>query len=184
MKKICIFLVALSLLTSCDDDKIDPKFEISSTQVGMLKKTTTVKQLDSIFKNDSMVKAEKGSRYLSSSKEITIYDKKGEKLLIMEPIEGENPDATIESVQIIDKRYQTASGISSDSYFKDIKDNYPISKIENTLSSAVVFVDSLNAYFTIDKKELPLLYRGNTDQKIEAQNIPDSAKVKHFWVSW
>ena len=102
----------------------------------------------------------------------------------MEAKESNNPDSKIESIQIIDPKYKTATGLSSSSYYKDIKDNYPVSKIESTLSSAVVFVDSLNAYFTIDKKELPMIYRGNTSQKIEANSIPDSAKIKHFWISW
>lgn len=184
MKKFLILTLTISIFMSCHEDKVDKRFEVSSNQVGLINKETSIKQLDSIFSNDSIVKGQKGSQFLNTSNEISIYTKSGDKLLIMEAKESSNPDSKIESIQIIDSRYKTATGLSSDSYFKDIKDNYPVSKIESTLSSAVVFVDSINAYFTIDKEELPMIYRGNTNQKIEANNIPDSAKIKHFWVSW
>lgn len=184
MKKILTITLALTICLSCTKEKVDRRFEISSTKVGLISKKTSVKQLDSIFSNDSLVRGQKGNQYLSSSNEIAVYSKTGAKLLIMEAKESNNPNSQIESIQIIDPRYKTLSGLSAASYFKDIKDNYPVSKIESTLSSAVVFVDSLNAYFTIDKKELPIIYRDNTSQKIEAKNIPDSAKIKHFWVSW
>ncbi|UJH89708.1 hypothetical protein LZ575_11615 [Antarcticibacterium sp. 1MA-6-2] len=62
--------------------------------------------------------------------------------------------------------------------------NYSISRIENTLNSAVVFIDELNIYLTIDKKELPSSLRFDTDTRITPNQIPDNAPIKHFMISW
>jgi len=90
----------------------------------------------------------------------------------------------IESIQVIDPRYKTVSGLSVSGVFKDIKESYTITKINNTLSAAVIFVDSIQASITIDKKELPSELKFNTDTKIEASQIPDTAKIKHFLINW
>ena len=70
------------------------------------------------------------------------------------------------------------------STFKDIQTYYPISRIENTLSSAVIFIDEINAYVTIDKKQLPSKLQFDTDAKIQPSQIPDTAVIKQFWLGW
>jgi hypothetical protein len=62
--------------------------------------------------------------------------------------------------------------------------DYNISRIENTLNAAVVFLDEINAYITIDKKELPSDLRYDTDSKIRASQIPDEARIKYFMIYW
>ena len=183
--KPILILIVLVLLVSCTKDhKKQNPFEVSSNRIGVLDNTTQLYQLDSLYSNDSIVKASTNNKFLNPSNEIKIYEKGGRKLLILEPRNPEDSLSTIANIQIIDPRFKTASGLSCKSFFKDIKDHYKISKINNTLSAAVLFTDSIQAYFTISKKELPIEYRFNTDTKIEASKIPDSAKIKHFLVSW
>ncbi|WP_299314468.1 hypothetical protein [uncultured Aquimarina sp.] len=183
-KKIsCLLLICITLL-SCKNDKKQDPFEISYNRIGKLTNTIKINQLDSIYASDSIVKMSKNSQYLSVSNTIEIYEKGGVKLLAIEPREENNPTSVIESVQIIDPRYKTVSGLSVDGVFKDIKDNYSITKISNTLSAAVIFVDSIQASITIDKKELPSELKFNTDKKIDASQIPDSATIKHFIINW
>ncbi len=172
------------LILGCQKDVEQDPFEISNNRIGLLTNEIKVNQLDSIFANDSIAKRISGDQFLSASNAIEIYEKGGKKLLVLEARKESDPTSTIESIQVIDPRYKTATGLSSNSIFKDLKDQYTISKINNTLSTAVVFVDSIQAYFTIDKKELPRDFQYTTDIKIEASHIPDSAKIKHFWVSW
>ncbi|WP_109299878.1 hypothetical protein [Aquimarina sp. AU474] len=178
-----ILLISI-LFFSCQKEVEQDPFEISNNRVGLLTNEVKVHQLDSIFANDSIAKRVSGDQFLSASNEIEIYEKGGEKLLVLEARKESDPTSTIGSIQILDPRYKTATGLSSNSIFKDVKDAYSISKINNTLSTAVVFVDSIQAYFTIDKKELPRDFQYTTDIKIEASHIPDSAKIKHFWISW
>lgn len=70
------------------------------------------------------------------------------------------------------------------STFKDIKNNYKVSRISNLINSLVIAVDDINANFTIDKKELPANLRFDMDLKFEATHIPDKAKIKYFFIGW
>ncbi|WP_299442210.1 hypothetical protein [uncultured Aquimarina sp.] len=184
LKKIsCTLLICISIL-SCQNDKKQDPFEISYNRIGNLTNITKVSQLDSIYINDSIVKMSENDKFLDVANTIEIYEKGGAKLLSLEPREENNPESSIESIQIIDPRYKTISGLSANGIFKDIKDNYTITKITNTLSAAVIFVDSIQASITIDKKELSSELKFNTDKKIEASQIPDSANIKHFIINW
>ena len=73
MKKFLILTLSVSIFISCHEDKVDKRFEVSSNQVGLINKETSIKQLDSIFSNDSIVKGQKGSQFLNTSNEISIY---------------------------------------------------------------------------------------------------------------
>ena len=104
--------------------------------------------------------------------------------MILEPIQQFDSTSTVGYIQILDSRYETAKGLNINSTFGDVVENYGISRIENTLNSAVVFIDELNLYLTIDKKELPTSLRYDTDTRITASQIPDNAKIKYFMISW
>lgn len=177
-----LFFITVFVISCAKDTKQD-LFEISSKKIGSLTPDIKISQLDSIYKNDSIVRNNMNSSLLNNNSTIEIYEKGGEKLLILEPADTK-PDPTIAYIQVIDPRYHTKSGISNTSIYKDIKEKYNISKINNLLSTVVIFVDSIQATFTIDKKELPAALRAGTSAKIEASQIPDTAKIKHFMISW
>ena len=48
----------------------------------------------------------------------------------------------------------------------------------------MVFLKGTDLFLTIDKKELPEEVRYNFTQKIEATQIPDTAKFKYFMIGW
>ena len=181
MKKIIFPLLAL-LLISCE--KEDDPFLITQNSVGLLTKEVKVNELDSIYANDSIVKEVSESEYFSSSNEIKVYDDTGKQMLLLEPVQAFDSTSTIGYIQIMDPRFQTIKGLGTQSTFKDIVENYSISRIENTLSAAVIFIDDINTYITIDKKELPAELRYDTETKIQASQIPDDAKFKYFMISW
>ncbi len=182
MKRLSLLaFISISLL-SCGRDA-DP-FLIDTTRVGSLTKEIKINQLDSIFSEDSIVRKNSGSNFFNSTSEIEIFDKEGKPLLILEPIQQFDSTSTVGYIQIMDSRFQTAKGLSNASTFGDVVKNYEISRIENTLNSAVVFIDELNLYLTIDKKDLPSSLRYDTDTRITASQIPDDAKIKYFMVSW
>jgi hypothetical protein len=45
-------------------------------------------------------------------------------------------------------------------------------------------VDEINAYFTLSKMELAEEMRYDMTQKIEAISIPETAKIKDFYIQW
>lgn len=181
MKKLIIPLIAV-LLIACE--KEENPFLITKDSVGLLTKEVQVNELDSIYPNDSIVRDVTESEYFSSSNEIRVYDNSGKQLLLLEPVQAFDSTSTIGYIQILDPRFETAKGLSTASTFKDIVENYSISRIENTLSAAVIFIDDHNIYITIDKKELPPELRYDTETTIQASQIPDEAEFKYFMIGW
>lgn len=183
MRKSFLSLILCSLLLSSCGKEQDP-FQVNKNHVGLLTDSTQVKDLETIFSKDSIVKNKEGDTFSLNVSDIEIFETGGEKLLILTPIRRRDSTSTIKSIQIMDARYKTDKGVSKLSTFKDISSKYKISRIDNLISSIVIFVNDINATFTIDKKELPASLRFDMTLKIEETQIPENAKVKYFFLNW
>ncbi len=180
---ITVMLLAL-LITACTMDKKQDPFEIAKQNVGLLTDSTMVKDLKLAFPNDSIASAISNDEFSDQDNDIHIYDSSGNELLILTPSKAEDSSAVIKSVRIINENYKTKNNVSVLSTFKDIKDNYKISRISNLINSVVISVNEINGSFTIDKKELPANLRFDMTLNIEAVQIPDHARIKYFMVHW
>ncbi|WP_250432904.1 hypothetical protein [Hanstruepera flava] len=176
-----IILIVL-VIVGCTKQQ-DP-FLISKKSIGLLTDSTQVKELKTIYKNDSLVFAKDTNKFIDDGRDIEVFDTSGKSLLILTPNKVSDSTATIETIKIIDSRYKTAKGLSVSSTFGDIEKNYKISSIQNTLKNVVVFVNEIDAFITIDKKELPAELQFNMSAQIEAIQIPDKAKIKYFMIGW
>ncbi|MFV8224877.1 hypothetical protein [Christiangramia aquimixticola] len=183
MYKKALLILGLAGLVSCNSENENP-FLITSTRVGPLKKEIRINQLDSIFKNDSIVRQTSGPQDFRSTDEIKIFGEDGKALMTLEPLQEFDSTSTIGYIRILDPRFETKAGLNINSTFKEVMENYTISRIENTINSAVIFLDEINAYITIDKSQLPSNLRYDTDSKIMASQIPDDAKIKYFMIYW
>lgn len=181
-KSIFSLLLVSIVLTSCNK-KQDP-FQIGKQHIGLLNDSTQVKDLETIYPNDSVVKFISGDEFTGNINDIEIFEKGGKKLLTLTPSQALDSTAYIKNIHIIDSRFKTNKNITTASTFKDINSNYKISRISNSINSIVVAIDELNASFVIDKKELPASLRFDMDLKIEATHIPDVAKIKYFFINW
>jgi len=181
-KSIFTLLILAVLFTNCKKEQ-DP-FQISKQHVGLLTDSTQVKDLEAIFSNDSIIRYKGETEFTGDISNIEIYNKEGNKLLMLSPNRIIDSTSVITNVHIFDSRYHTDKNISTLSTFKDIQDNYKISRIDNLINSVVVTVNEINATFTIDKKELPANLRFDMKLKIEATHIPDNAKIKYFFINW
>ena len=183
MKKNILLLIAIiSLCSSCE--KEINHFLISKQNIGHLTDSTQVKDLESVFINDSIYKYISGDEFNGNTNDIEIYEKGGVPLLVLSPSQSLDSTATIRTVRVVDPRFTTTKGLNPNSVFKDIKDNYKISNIQNTLRNIIVSVNEINAYFTIDKNELPAEMRFDMNLKIEAIQIPEDAEIKSFYLYW
>lgn len=182
IKKLSLLACAVGVMAACGRDS-DP-YLIEANRIGPLTKEIRINQLDSVFSSDSIVRNRSGSRFLNATSDIEIFDRDGSPLLILEPVQQFDTTSTVGYIQVLDPRFETAKGLNTQSTFGDVVENYSISRIENTLNSAVVFIDELNMYLTIDKKDLPSSLRYDTDSRITASQIPDNAKIKYFMISW
>lgn len=181
-KSFLSIITILFLFTSCN--KKQNPFEISKKHIGLLTDSTQVKDLKSVYVNDSIVKFIGGDEFTGNINNIEIFEKGGKKLLTLTPKQALDSTSTIGSVRIIDERYKTDKNISIISTFKDILNNYKGLRFNNLINSIVISVDGINANFTIDKKELPANLRFDLDLKFEPTHIPDDAKVKYFFINW
>ena len=182
LKKI-IALVSVTLLFIQCKEEINP-FLISNDSVGALTRGMTIKEIDSTFAQDSIVKLYAQNEELPTQGEVEIYEKNGTKLVSISPVTNNDPDALISNFQFFDPSYKTDKGLNLSSTFKDIKANYKISNIETTISTVVIFLEDNDLFINIDKNELPENFRYNPNLVIDVTNIPDEAKIKYFMLSW
>ncbi|MCB4806629.1 hypothetical protein LG651_00085 [Tamlana sp. 62-3] len=183
MRKLIFGTIALSLiLTNCKNEQ-DP-FKIEKQNVGLLTDSTQVKDLKTIFANDSISKFESGEDFSGDINTIEIFEKGGKKLLVLTPERILDSTSVIQGVQIVDSRFKTDKNISTLSTFKDIASAYKISKISNLINSVLITVNELNASFAISKDELPANLRFDMKLQIEETHIPDNAKIKYFFINW
>ena len=161
----------------------EPKMEWNKKQPRRTE-TTKIKELDSIFKSDSIVRLNPIRSALGTQGEVEIYSKQGKKLLRLSPDNEQDPNAVITSVQIIDERYTTAKGLRLTSTFKDLKEQYEIAGIQTSIDAVIVSLKNSDVYVTINKSELPENLRYNPSISIEATQIPDKAIFKYFMLSW
>lgn len=181
-RNILLLAVIGFLFLQCSKEQ--DRFLITENQVGLLTKGAKVNQLDSIYQQDSLVTVQEGTDFMQDGGQVEVYEPGGKKLLLLSPADYNDPSSKISNIQVFDERYKTEKGLNLNSTFKEIKDNYTIQSIQNTLSSVVVSLKESNAYVVIDKGQLPESLRYDPDLKIEATQIPETATFKYFMVGW
>lgn len=179
-KKLLVVAIAIAFIQCSNNDK----YLIAKGQVGYLTNETSVKDIDALFENDSIVNMNIDTTTITmldnANKEFIVFAKDGKKMLEIVPSDASDENSKVRSVQIFDKNYKTSKGISLRSTFKDINENYMVNKVETTLTSATLFIDELNATIAIDKKELGL--NPFSRDEISLDQIPDIAKIKFFTI--
>lgn len=183
MKK-SLLIIALVSLAFVQCKKGGDPYLIKNDSVGNLTKAMMMKQMDSIFTNDSLVKLNPSQGTIGTQGEVEVFDKDGTKLLLLSPDNEDDPNSKITNIQVFDKRFKTEKGLNVGSTFKDVKANYTVDNIETTINAVVVFLKDTNVYLTIDKKQLPENLRYDLNAKVEASQIPDEATFKYFMIGW
>lgn len=181
MKKILVIALASFALIQCS--KEEDRFLIQKDQIGVLKKVYNLKQIDSVFKNDSVVKNNSKNGFINRNTDIEIYEKGGIHLLSLSP-SNTNDDATINIVTIRDDRFATAKNISTKSTFKDFKTAYEVSKIDRILNNINIEFKNEDFYITISIDQLPSQYKFDYSTSIDVASIPDNAQIKDMRLDW
>ncbi|MFK5958489.1 MAG: hypothetical protein QM495_06395 [Lutibacter sp.] len=183
LKKIISIVLVSFLFVQCAKEN---QYLIEKGKVGFLTKETTILDLNSIFKTDSIVSntslntVAEEKLFSISNDEYEIFTFDGKKLLEIAPTNQNDSLSKIKSIQIFDSNYITDKGISLQSTFKEINENYLVNNVETTLTSATLFIDELNATIAIDKRELGLNIFSR--EEITLDQIPDIAKIKYFTI--
>lgn len=183
MKKLVILsAICAVFFTQCKKNE-DP-FLIKEGTIGKLTPNTKIKQLDSIFASDSLVKLSASPNAIETQGEVEIYEKGGKLLLLLSPKDETNPNSTIADILIHDSRYKTENGLTSASTFKDFKEHYKIKSIDRMLNSVLVNFEDTDVYIVIDAGQLTPEVRSDRSAKVEASHIFETAPVKYLRVDW
>jgi len=171
MLRTVLGLVVLFLLAQCTEEST----VIKKKQLGEISNSTTIEELDEIFKNDSVQKLPEGE---SLVREYKVFDSSGNPgLIFVTRVENDSLKA-LEHVKIYSPEYTTEKGISTVSTFENVRGQYSIDDIEPSFSSAILFIDELNATISLDKKDL------NIDEfdmrEIREDQIPDRASILYI----
>ncbi len=173
------------IILSCIGCSDNANYLIKKGKVGKIHSKSIVKEIDSLFSNDSIVKRIGGGDYMFESEDkYLIYDNSNNHLLTLIPKQQHDRNEKIETIQIFSNKFQTSKGININSSFGDINNKHKISSIQNTINNVVVFVDEIDAYFIIDKENFALELRIGSEKKIESINIPSNSKIKRFMIGW
>jgi len=181
-KNPLIVIIILLIIVGCS--KNQNPYLISSKSIGLLNDSTQVNDLKAIFNNDSIVFRNEEQEFIGNRNDIEIFDSSGNSLLVLTPSISMDSTSTIKTIKIVDPRFKTVKGLNTTSTFGDVKNNYTISSIQNTLKNIVVFVNEIDAFISIDKKELPSELQFDMTTTIEATQIPEKAKIKYFMIGW
>ena len=167
MKKILLLGAVITFcFTQCSNE--NDSYLIANGKLGDLNRNIQMRQLDSIFAQDSIVKLNPVENAIGTQGEVEIYEKGGKKLMLISPEDESDPNSVITNIQLFDARYVTDKGLNVKSTFADIKANYEIAAIENAINSVVIFLKDSDIFITIDKKQLPESVRYNFSAKVEA----------------
>ncbi len=184
MKKISLLLGAFLLMAiwGCGNQSQKNQYRIGEDFIGPLTKTTTIQELTTIFKGDSVVHEENARRF-SNRDEFIIYKKgDGRELLRLQPQMPLDSTGTIATVQVMDTLYKTQQGLGVGTVYGDFSDYYEIDHIENTLGAAIIFLKNSNIYFDVAKEEL--YEPTQMGVEIKASQLKRKARVKHLWLDW
>jgi len=172
MNKLLGLLLLSMIFVQCGQDK---DTLIMKNQLGNIGKDTSIEELDKIFKNDSV---EKFPLNEEITREYRVFGVNGKPSLVFMPRIHNDSVKGLELVKIYSSQYATEKGISTNSTFKDIVDNYSIDKIEPSFSAAILFINELNATISLNKQDL------NLDEfdmrKINQGQIPDEASITYM----
>jgi len=174
---LCLFLV---FVLSCKKEE-NTEFSITKDQVGKVTRATLIKDLATIYAEDSLVRTDPNTELGTSTSKIEIFQKGGDHLLSITP----NSDSiqTIENIRIYDPRFSTVEGITLLSTFKDIKAHYTIKKVITSMNNVVILLKESDLYFTISKEDLPAELRFGANN-IDVVQIPDQATIKYMMIGW
>ena len=181
LRSTIILLIVIT--TACSKKEVDP-FLVSKNNIGFLNDSTQVKDLESIYINDSIVRFKPSANTFGNINDIDIFEKGGNHLLTLTAKQVLDSTSIIKVVRVLDPRFKTEKGITIESTFKDIKDNYNISSIDKTFRTMIISVNEINAFFNISKDNLPADMWFNTKDKVDVLQVPDDVKINAFFVQW
>lgn len=182
MKKTLLLGAFALLFIQCGNTDKDDTFLISEGRIGNLTTGTQIKQVNTIYANDSIVTSQSSPNSTEIQGEVEVYEKGGKKLLVLSPENEVDPNATISDILIHDARFRTAEGLSKESLYGDFIEKHEVESIYTLLNGVMVSFKDTDLYLTIDAKYINEDARGQKD--LTQDDIKADAPIKYLRISW
>ncbi|WP_127844309.1 hypothetical protein [Psychroflexus aestuariivivens] len=176
--KPLIIVSFVLLLIACSNSESNNR--IAKNTLGQVDQNTAIYELKGILVEDSLHQQEPDR--FNRNQDLEVYNSRDSLILLIEPRVYNDSTSTIKEIQILGGRFKTETGLSSQSKYGEIYKNHKISNIQNSINSVILTLEDLGAYIVIDKKHLPSELRFDNEAKIEANQIPNDAPIKYFWL--
>lgn len=158
-------------------------FTISKNRVGIFFKGMTISDVYNIIPK-AQIKKKIGYGEFADDiyDDYEIFDSKGKKILVLTPKQNGNTNSKINSISILDHRFETTEKIGLNSTFGELAKYYPIDKISPDMEHIVLDVKDINAWFSIKKTELQDGWWNN--KSVDRSKIPSKAKFDGITIWW
>ena len=163
-------------------DKAD--FLVTENNVGVFKKGMSVKDVLDIIPKVQINKVVDKDDYENSYDDYQYFDTNKTHLLTLTPTIQDDIQSKINRILILDNRFKTNKNIGLGSTYADLKNNYKITDIEPDLEHIVLTIGELNAWFSINKKQLLDNWWDENKKQIDVSKIPDTATFDTFVIWW
>lgn len=164
--------------------KLDTSFQITANQVGIFSSGMTVADILLLVPKDQIIKKIGYGEHDETFDDYQIYDAENNHLLTLSPAAQDDPNSRINTIFVIDSRYQTKSGLGMGSTYSDLLKDENISGPEPDLESIFFKDHSIGASLHINKKALKKDWWDNDKKGIDTTKIPKRAKVSLFVMWW
>ena len=159
-------------------------FLITPTSVGIFKKGMTIKDVQRLVPAKQCIKKNVQGDEGDTYDNYELLDSQNVLLLTITPNEQENLNSTINRVLVGDKRFRTSKGIGLSSKYSELIKSYSVTEYSADIEAIILTVPELNAWFSINKKQLLDNWWNENRNQIDASRIPPTATLNTFVISW
>ena len=184
MKTQTLLFFAILTISSVNKPTDKADFLVTENNVGVFKKGMSVKDVLDIIPKVQINKVVDKDDYENSYDDYQYFDTNKTHLLTLTPTIQDDIQSKINRILILDNRFKTNKNIGLGSTYADLKNNYKITDIEPDLEHIVLTIGELNAWFSINKKQLLDNWWDENKKQIDVSKIPDTATFDTFVIWW
>lgn len=184
MKTQTLLFFAILTISCVNKPTEKADFLVTENNVSVFKKGMSVKDVLDIIPKVQIKKVVDKDDYENSYDDYQYFDTNKTHLLTLTPTIQDDIQSKINRILILDNRFKTNKNIGLGSTYADLKNNYKITDIAPDLEHIVLTVGELNAWFSINKKQLLENWWDENKKQIDISKIPDTATFDTFVIWW
>lgn len=170
---------------SLEAEKGQADFSITDSSVWIFRRGMTIGEAIQLLPGNQVRKVEGYGEFAEDVYEdYKVFDDKGNHLLTLSPKSNGDLQSEIERLLILDERFKTSKGINKTSTYAELSTAYKVDDYMTDIEVITLSIESLGAWFSINKAQLEEGWWNNADGKIDPSKIPMAATFDNFVIWW